>query len=337
MKTTTPTITTPSFFLGIDVGKKDLFCHIIGPSQSFSERFDNTPEGVKSLLKWLSKIAILAQLSACLEQTGHYGDDVATALYSIKIYSLHVVNPHQIKAYGQQKLRRNKSDTADAKLIASFLQSEQHELRSWRPKTQQQQRITELVRHAATLTQDAARLKTKLTAKPERTVAASLNRTIKFLEKEIKDIRKHIVTTIKTETGLLAKYKLLLTIPGIGQIAAQTIIGELPNLEEFDDARQLAAWAGLTPRHFKSGTSGRTQTPITKIGSVHLRRGLFMPAMTARTNNPLLKTFGDRLKGNGKKPKAIIIAIMRKLLHQIYGILKSGQPYNPEKRGYAGT
>ena len=62
-----------------------------------------------------------------------------------------------------------------------------------------------------------------------------------------------------------------------------------------------------------------------------------MPAMTARIFNPLLKTFADRLLENGKKPKQIIIAVMRKLLHQIYGILKSGQPYNPEKRGFAGS
>ena len=62
-----------------------------------------------------------------------------------------------------------------------------------------------------------------------------------------------------------------------------------------------------------------------------------MPAMTVRVFNPLLKTFADRLFSNGKKAKQIIIAVMRKLLHQIYGILNSGQPNNPEKRGFAGS
>jgi hypothetical protein len=88
-------------------------------------------------------------------------------------------------------------------------------------------------------------------------------------------------------------------------------------------------------QHYNSSTAGRTLPTITKIGSVHLRRGLFMPAMTARVFNPLLKTFADRLLENGKKTKQIIIAMMRELLHQIYGILESVQPYNPEKRGYA--
>ena len=59
--------------------------------------------------------------------------------------------------------------------------------------------------------------------------------------------------------------------------------------------------------------------------------------MTAPIFNPLLKIFADRLLENGKKPKQIIIAVMRKLLHQIDGILKSGQPCNPEKRGFAGS
>jgi len=59
-----------------------------------------------------------------------------------------------------------------------------------------------------------------------------------------------------------------------------------------------------------------------------------MPAMTAHTNNLLLKEFGDRLLANGKKPKQIIVAIMRKLLHQIFGILKSGEPFNPQKTGF---
>lgn len=112
------------------------------------------------------------------------------------------------------------------------------------------------------------------------------------------------------------------------------MLAELPEIELFSNARQLAAWAGLTPQHYQSGTSGRSSTPITKVGSAQLRSGLFMPAMNAKTFNPLLKKFAERLKENGKKPKQIIIAIMRKLLHQIYGILKSGEPYNPEKRGF---
>lgn len=337
MKTTIEPTDSPSFFLGIDVGKAELFCHLIGPAETSSERFDNTPAGIRQLIKWLAKTTPSSRLRACLEQTGHYGIAVVDALYQTNPASIHLVNPHRIKAFGMQKLRRNKSDTADAKLIARFLKSEYLELLPWHPRSPDQQRITELSRYADSLTQDTARLKTKLEAQPEKSIAASIKRRIKSQEKELAATRAEVSKLIKASPELLVKSKLLKSIPGLGEVSTQIVIAELPNLMEFTDARQLAAWAGLTPQHYESGTSGRTRTPITKIGSVHLRRGLFMPAMTARVFNPLLKAFADRLLENGKKPKQIIIAVMRKLLHQIYGILKSGQPYNPEKRGFAGS
>ena len=165
-------------------------------------------------------------------------------------------------------------------------------------------------------------------------ILRSLKRRIKAQEKELKDIRLKISKIIDGNEALLRQYELLKSVPGLGEVTCQILLAELPDIDLFGNARQLAAWAGVTPRHFVSGTSGRSTTPITKIGSTYLRRALFMPAMTAKVFNPLLKIFADRLLKNGKKPKQIVIAVMRKLLHQIYGILKSGTPYNPEKRGF---
>lgn len=333
MKTTSKSTTPPAFFLGIDVGKADLFCHIIGPISVLSERFDNNVKGIKSLMSWLKKTAKSKPWSACLEQTGHYGDAIAHALHDCRPGSVYLVNPQLIKAFGQQKLRRNKSDTADAKLIARFLVSEIAELRPWQPKSPTEQRIMELSRFAESLTQDAARLKTMLEAQTDKLVRASLKRQIKTFTVEVAKVRAEINKLIASDKQLKTRNELIQSIPGIGEVASHVIIAELPDLEQFKDARQLAAWAGVTPRHCVSGTSGKTRTPITKIGSARLRRGLFMPAMNARTFNPLLREFAERLKENGKTPKQIIIAIMRKLLHQIYGILKSGEPFNPNKRG----
>jgi transposase len=332
---TNPTLQDhPVSFLGIDVGKVDLFCHLISPQKTLSARFDNNKTGIKALTKWLAAETKKQHLIACLEQTGHYGDEIANVLHSLPSATPYLVNPQRIKSYGMQKLRRNKSDTADAKLIAQFIKSEHADLRPWEPRSFVQQEITGLSRYADSLTQDTARLKTMLESKPEKTVVASLKRRIAIAQKELIALRKQINQLIKQDADLTTKSKLIKTIPGMGEVATHIILAELPDLEQFDDARQLAAWAGLTPRHHTSGTSGKTQTPITKIGSSYLRRGLFMPAMTARVYNPLLKTFAERLKENGKRPKQIIIAIMRKLIHQIYGIIKSGQPYNPEKRGF---
>jgi len=334
MKTRPPNTKTPTHFLGIDVGKADLYCSAITAGEPSAARFDNTPAGIGKLLTWLAAIAPPGAIEACLEQTGPYGKPVAKALFSAGLSAVHLVNPLRIKAYGEQKLRRNKSDTADARLIAEFLRSEHHDLRPWSPPSPENEAVTGLSRYAQTIVNDVAQLKIRKEAATASTIMRSLNRRIKAGEKELADIRRRIRDTIKKSAALTAQKDLLDTIPGVGEITGQILIAELPDIAHFASARQLAAWAGLTPRHFISGTSGRGQTPITKVGSAALRRALFMPAMTARHNNPILKAFGDRLQAAGKKPKPIIIAIMRKLLHQIYGILRSGEPYNPEKRGF---
>lgn len=334
MKTNSNTTPNPELFLGIDVGKADLFCHLLGTSEPIACRFDNNDNGIRKLTDWLIKYSSGEQISACLEQTGHYGMKLSKALYQLNIHSLFLVNPRQIKAFGQQRLRRNKSDTADAKLIARFLQSEHNELRAWKPKSIENERITELSRYVETIVRELAKLKTKCEAAHEPSIQRSLKRRIKTAEREIDDIRQRIQKIIASSESIKAQFDLILSIPGMGEISSQIMLAELPDITQFNNARELAAWAGITPCHFISGTSGRATTPITKVGSAHLRRALFMPAMNARVFNPILKEFGDRLQTNGKKPKQIIIAIMRKLIHQIYGILKSQEPFNPQKRGF---
>lgn len=334
MKTTSIPTSAPAFFLGIDVGKSDLFCHITGVRNSCSERFENSSGGIRLLLKWLVKAAPPAGTIACLEQTGHYSKPVAKALSGLPLAAVHLVNPRLIKAFGERRLRRNKSDSADARLIAEFAGSDHGKLRAWTPQPAENEELTELSRYADSLTADSARLKTKCEAAVNPHILRSLKRRIKAQEKELAGIRARIRQLIGNHDGLRKQQDLLTGIPGIGEITSHVLLAELPEIGLFSDARQLAAWAGVTPRHHSSGTSGRTATPITKVGSTNLRRALFLPAMNARVFNPLLESFADRLKEKGKKPKQIIIAVMRKLLHQIYGILKSGEPYNPEKRGF---
>ena len=334
MKDTQNTTQLPSFFLGIDVGKKDLFCHIISPTETSSARFDNSTKGIKTLIRWVKKKAEPQQLSACLEQTGHYSKAAAKALYELNIIGLYLVNPRRIKAYGDQQLRRNKSDTADAKLIAEFLEAKPKKLTPWTPPSIDNENVTEMSRYADSMTRDNAKLKTKCEAATHPIVLRSLKRRIRTQEKEIESIRKQINKIIAKNETLKIWDKLLRSIPGIAEVGSHVVIAELPDLELFKDARQLAAWTGVTPKHHQSGTSGKKSTPITKVGSIYLRRGLYMPAKTAKIHNPLLKTFADKLEQKGKSSKQITVAVMRKLLHQIYGILKSGEPYNPEKRGF---
>ena len=99
----------------------------------------------------------------------------------------------------------------------------------------------------------------------------------------------------------------------------------------------MAAYAGLTPRRYQSGSSVRGKTRLSKIGNATLRAALYMPALVARHRNRVLKAFGDRLAAAGKPKMAVIGAVMRKLLVLAYGVVKSGVPFDAEygKRGQA--
>jgi transposase len=134
---------------------------------------------------------------------------------------------------------------------------------------------------------------------------------------------------LSQQDTLRKDYELLQTITGIGKNTAVAIIAESPDLSSLENARQLAAYAGLTPRHRTSGTSLKGKSRLSKIGSSTLRKALYFPAIVAKNHNPVLKAFAQKLAKKGKHTMVIIGAIMRKLLHIIFGVLKHKLPFNP--------
>ncbi|MFA5732352.1 MAG: transposase [Acidithiobacillus sp.] len=121
-----------------------------------------------------------------------------------------------------------------------------------------------------------------------------------------------------------------MSIPGIGENTTATLLAFISPFERFCSAKQLVAYAGLNPRIRQSG-QWAGKSPIAKTGNVLLRKALYMPALTAKRYNPVIMAFCSRLLARGKRPMQAIIAAMRKLLHIAYGVLKSGQPFDPEK------
>jgi transposase len=119
------------------------------------------------------------------------------------------------------------------------------------------------------------------------------------------------------------------SIPGIGEATAALLLAELGEISHFQNARQVAAFAGLVPRIRESGSSVRGRARLSKAGSSRLRKSLYFPAITALRFNPLIKALGLRLSAQGKPKMLIIGAAMRKLLHLAYGVLKSKMPFNP--------
>lgn len=318
--------------VGIDVGKETLVVLLLQADGQGRQRttVDNTPQGHAKLLRWLVQQQgqrVAAQVHACLEATGSYGDEVALRLHEAG-YRLSMVNPARIKAFAESRLSRNKTDALDAWLIAEFCRTQTPPL--WTPPAPELRTLRLLVRHLDDLQsmrqQEVNRLASgSLTA----AVRQRLQEHIAFLQGQISAVWQEIHAHIQQHPQLKQQRDLLDSIPGIGDTSACLLLAELPDLSVFKRAEQLAAYAGVTPRQHVSGKSIRGQPRMARQGNARLRTLLYFPALSAKTHNPFIRPLALRLKAQGHCPLSIIVAAMRKLLHQIFGILKSGQPFDP--------
>jgi transposase len=314
-------------FLGIDVSKNTLDAALLKEQGKPRHKvFANTATGHRQLLSWLNDNGA-AKVHACLEATGTWANAVALALHESG-HQVSLVNPALIKAFGQSQLKRTKTDKADATLIAHFCRMHQPPL--WSPPALEIRELQALVRRLETLEEmrlmEENRLSSGVTCA---VVRASLEEHIQYLQEQIDKTHRQIKDHLDQHPGLKDKANLLDSIPGIGEATAALLLAELGDLTQFSSARQVAAFAGLVPRIRESGSSVRSRSRLSKVGSSRLRKSLYFPAITALRFNPLIKALGLRLSAQGKSKMLIIGAAMRKLLHLAYGVLKSGQPFDP--------
>lgn len=311
--------------IGIDISKQKFDCAFSTDGKTWKHKvFDNTPKGFESLAQELPNPD---SVRAAMEATGRYGDALATYLYE-KGCTVSVLNPAQIRYYAKSCLTRSKTDKVDARVIAEF--ALKHETTPWKPLPETLQNVKALERYLETLKEDRTRVSNRLEAERNQQVRAHLEENKQFIDQQIKQIQASLKEIAKTAPDINQSVTLLQSIPGIGETTAFGLLGELPDLSSFASPKQLAAYAGLNPNIRVSGTSVCGRGSVSKVGSRLLRKLLFFPAMAAMRYNPILRAFAERLREKGKKPIVILVAVMRKLLHIIFGVLKKQQPFHAE-------
>jgi transposase len=312
--------------VGIDIAK-DKFdvCVLAAEGQREQESFANTKSGINKLHRWLKKKGAKTA-HICLEATGIYGALVAETLHQ-RGYRVSVVNPARIKAYAASQMQRNKTDMLDAALIADYCRTQQPP--AWTPPRPELKELRALVRHLDDLKQERQRARNRLAAEnASAAVARQLRAQIGFLDKQIAQTEELIRQHIDRYPDLKQQRDLLKSIPGIGDITACKLIAELGDLRRFDDVREVVAFVGLNPRQHQSGKK-RVTHGISRMGRASLRAALYMPAVAAKRCNPQLKAWAAQLTQRGLTGKQVIVAVMRKLIHLAYGILKSGRAFDP--------
>ena len=151
---------------------------------------------------------------------------------------------------------------------------------------------------------------------------------VSYLEAAIKRLQEAIDDHIAGQPELHGDAQLLTSIPGVGAVTVGTVLAYAGDISRFGSAKALSAFAGVCPQQRLSGTSVKGRTLVSKRGHADLRKALYMPGMVAMRFNPLVQDMAQPLKAKGMAPKAIIAAAMHKLVHLIYGVLKTRKPFN---------
>lgn len=321
-----------TLFCGIDVSARSLTVAIQHQSHQMEQRtFANSASGHKSLVAWLQKWKMGVRVT--LEATGVYSLDLSMALNVADRIELAVLNPKAANRFAQT-IRRSKTDAADAEVLAEY--SRRMPFTAWCAPDPKGLRLRTISRYIDSLTVQNAIGMNRLhaaegsTATP-RCVIQDLKRSLASTELRIRKLRHEAMALIREDDELRQQYGLLTSIPGVAQISAIQLLGELCTLSPDMTVREWVAHSGLDPVHEVSGTSVRKQSRISRAGNRHLRRVLYMPALVSSRCDPHMKAFFETLLARHKTRLQALVAVARKLIHAIYGVLRTKSPYDGRK------
>jgi transposase len=319
--------------IGIDISKAKLDCSLlldVASGKRKSKSVANSKSGVIGLLAWCTQQTVVApDLHASMEGTGSYHEQPALALFDAGV-TVSIVNPAQVKDFGKSLGIRTKTDGIDSLILAKY--AALLNPKPWLPPTQEARELQALLSRREAIAQDLQRERNRL-EKTETTelsplIQQSILDTIAFLEQQLEKLQRNIDQHIDKHPNLKKDRDLLTSIPAVGPQVGNHMLAVL-HTHPFRSAEQFAAYLGLVPVERQSGSSLKGRPRLSKTGPAHLRAKLYMAVVLATRHNPHLKNLYQRLQANGKSKMSALGAVMRKLAHLCFGVLKTRMPYQP--------
>lgn len=308
---------SPPFFAGIDVAKDKL--DLATSAHDRVESFANDTDGHRQIVAFL---AGRSPQSVVIESTGGYERALVQALLDAQI-NVALVNPGNVRHLAKGLGILAKTDRIDAAVLVKFASVAAPKLREKHSKNQVELSGLVICRRQLnqTLTQQTNRLAMTRTAP----ALKAIKRVIQTLKAQIDSLDEQIRKLIDSDDSFKDIDRLLRTVPGIGPVASATIVAQVPELGK-TDRRQAPALIGVVPYNHDSGKL-RGQRCI-QGGRTEPRNVLYMATLAAMRFNPVIKTFADRLRAKGKKPKVVIVACIRKLVTLLNAMLRDRLEWN---------
>jgi transposase len=315
--------------VGVDVAKDSVSVAILkGTSHLVFSCENDGKKFEKELKKVLEKVE-KEKMIVVMESTGIY--HLKLAFYLNKEgYFVSVVNPFVIKKFAEMRMKRAKTDSVDAKVIAEYGVSVE-ELKLFAPKKEVQYEMEVKLKTIDDFYKQINALNNQIEALGHLPVNTSsfkcpYKRVIQMLTKEIKKIEKELIELAMTFYE--DEYRILRSIPGVGNRLSCIIVSILHNFDSFANGKQVASYLGICPSPYESGSSVKRKGRIMKKGSPYLRKILYMCALPASRYNIGCKMLYERLVSKGKAKKVALVAVANKLIKQAFACLKSGKPYD---------
>jgi transposase len=301
---------------GIDVGKR---------------RLDVAVHGSEDRLELVNETDAFGELIAALrargvgrvgmEATGGYERGVRHALERAG-FEIVVHQPLEVRLFARLKRLRAKNDRIDAVLIAAATAQVDAVRAAADPRLQD---LAERMTAYEQISDQLAQLKTFMEHLTLKDLARSLRAELRSLESLKKQLADQAIGRIKAHADLLQRYKLLLSLPGVGPIVAASLVVRMPELGQMKRG-QAAALLGVAPFDRDSGQFKGHR--FISGGRARPRRLLYLAALAAKRCDPTFRALAERLLSHDKPPKVVVVAVMRRLIVAANLVLARGQPWS---------
>ena len=302
-------------WVGVDVSKLTLDVDVYPGSKPAS--FANDDEGHRHLVR---ELTALSPKLIVLEATGGLEVAVVASMAAAQLPVV-VVNPRQVRDFAKALGVLAKTDRVDAHVLARFGEAVKPTLREFKQ--------ADVVALEAILTR-RRQLVEMLTAEQNRRLRAvgpivkDIEVHIAWLKQRIKGVDGDLNGAIKSSPVWQAKAKLLLSVPGIGQVTMTTLVAELSELGTLN-RREISALVGVCP--FNRDSGGHRGRRRIWGGRATVRAALYMATLVATKHNPTVKAHYQKLLKAGKLKKVALVACMHKLLITLNAIVHNGTPW----------
>ncbi len=271
------------------------------------------------------------QARVCLEATGIYFLQLALTLDHHPAIEVMVVNPCAARRFIQAHMVRAKTDAIDADGLLLFLQC--MPFKTWSAPREAVLLLQCLAHRMNQLDKEVTRERSRLHASQRagphtRLVQQDIRHHIKQLQRRQQTMQDQAWAVIVEDQRLHQMAQRITGVPGFAQLSAIRLVAELAGLPEDMTPQQWVAHAGLDPRALESGTSQRPPRRISKQGNARIRSALYMPALVATKHDPHVAAYYHYLQARGKPKMVALTAVMRRLLHALWGMQHHGQKWD---------